>query len=76
MVSLNRDWTTRDETKFIDGLGTYNDSHGEDPREYRKRLLLRYRDVLGSRRNWDGLDRQKIEAHVAKCLGEDLENGN
>ncbi|KKQ82865.1 MAG: hypothetical protein UT07_C0016G0004 [Parcubacteria group bacterium GW2011_GWB1_38_8] len=54
-------WSTVDEIKYLEGLGTHRQGSPETvekvPRELRLELLLNYRQSMRLRANWAGIDR-------------------
>jgi len=67
-------WWTRDELRFLDGLGLHlaGQRERETPldvlRSERRFLLLAYRDSCELRQVWDGIEKQKVINHVNEAL--------
>ena len=65
----DRMWTTSDELKFLDNIGTY----GEIPdctQVERLILLEKYIESMEMRRVWNTLDTNKIKSYVYKLIAE------
>jgi len=58
-------WTTVDEIRFIDGVGTFGLAPNKiTPRERYRRLLVAY----NQRRVWGGIDARKVIKHLKEKL--------
>ena len=57
-------WTTEDEVKFLNGLGTYSQLYGVS----REGLLTGYIAGAERRAYWNGLDGGRILAHARVLL--------
>jgi hypothetical protein len=60
---VNRSWSTKDELKFIDNIGTF----GDRPLG-RLDLLEGYVRGMRQRRDWSGMDRPEVLAHASAAL--------
>ena len=56
---------TERENRFIDGLGAWNDDHPRD----RLELLKKYLEAAALRKDWAGIERDKIIKRVRSEIG-------
>lgn len=65
-------WTTKSEIEFIDGLGTYRETHPvREGSKYRQRLLEGYIQSIPFRANWGIMDKEYIIAYVKRQLAQE-----
>ena len=62
-------WTTRDETRFLDGLGTYTMSPVLT-QTGRIVLLQQYMDSMPNRSNWGDIDPSEVRAHATRRINQ------
>ena len=63
MNNIRTTWTTTDELRFIDGLGTFMPLEDRRPRET---LLRLYREALLRRVNWGEMSRKEVLRYLAQ----------
>ena len=56
-------WSTFDECRFLDGLGTYGTSPGD-----RHALLAQYRQAMARRQSWGTIDDVAVLSYVNRLL--------
>jgi len=67
-VTMEKGWTTDNEKKFLDGLGTGKWKKGWGPS--RRELLRRYLESLEGRVRWGGVDKRAVEEYARSLLEE------
>ena len=63
-------WYTRDEKKFLEGIGTYNDKNSEIKFTTKEKLLEGYLKGCQKRVDWGDLDKGEIIEFAKEQLAE------
>ena len=64
-------WTTVDEIKFLDGVGTGAFVDSKDRRDTREELLRKYAEAIATRAYWGKVNKETVLLHLAKLRGTD-----
>jgi len=60
-----KEWSTFQEKRFLDSLGTYK---GEYSVFNRKDLLVKYYEAMDSRKVWGPVSKKEIQRHIKMLL--------
>ena len=66
-------WSTKDEIRFLDELGTHCSKFNKHDKKYRYRLLEGYIKSIPFRANWGVMDKEYITAYVKRQLSMEVQ---